>query len=183
MCVCFFLSGQKKKRKEGKIIMAAVAEKPKTKELDAIFIPHDITDRQSWYSENVPIFNNMTNIDQDVGYIKPIIDYDEFKNRCYENCNQLSLTFPENCKWFCDYKTNLKLDSVKFAKEACPSRDAACCKKEAKDNDFAYLYCIGTKDLFRNNPMTYRVQTLFYIVLFLSIAFLFLCFICIWIFL
>jgi hypothetical protein len=172
---CFFFIGKKKKERviKAKAMGKAVkkhTKRPKTDDLDAIFIPHDVMDRQSWYAENVPVFNNLSNIDQQVGYIKPLIDYDEYKKRCYTNCDQLELIFPENCKWFCDYKTDLKRNSVQYAKQACPTGDKSCCKEVAKDNDLAYLYCINAKDLYRVNPS--RDRTLFYILLFISLTFI-----------
>ena len=45
-------------------------------ELDVIFERKNIYDRQSWYNESAPIFNNLEILDEDRGYKKPLINYD-----------------------------------------------------------------------------------------------------------
>jgi hypothetical protein len=143
-------------------------------ELDVIFERKNIYDRQSWYNESAPIFNNLEVLDEERGYKKPLINYDLYTKECYANCDQLDIRVRQNCYWFCDFRKMLELGSVDYARKACPLRDKRCCKAVAKDNDFAYLNCIGAKDLYPLVPDSFRKKMIIFIILSVSIFFVFL---------
>jgi hypothetical protein len=143
-------------------------------QLDVIFERKNVYDRQSWYNESAPIFNNLEVLDEDRGYKKPLIDYEKYKTQCYLNCDQLDIRYKENCYWQCDFRKLLREGSIDYAKKACPLRDKRCCKRVAKDNDFAYLYCIGATDLYPLAPKPFRQKMILFIVLSISIFFIFL---------
>ena len=143
-------------------------------ELDVIFERKNVYDRQSWYSESAPIFNNLEVLDEDRGYKKPMLDYDKFKKECYLNCDQLDIRYRDNCYWQCDFKKLLTTGSIDYAKKKCPLGNRNCCKKVAKDNDLAYLYCINAKDLYPLAPKSFRQNMILFIVMSFCIFFIFL---------
>ena len=125
-------------------------------ELDVIFQRKNVYNRQSWYSESAPIFNNLEVLDEDRGYKKPMLDYDKFQKECYLNCDQLDIRYRDNFYCQFDFKKLLTTGSIDYAKKKFPLGNRKCCKKIAKDNDLAYLYCINAKDLYPLAPKSFH---------------------------
>lgn len=140
----------------------------------SVFSPENMRYLEKNWVENNGVFNSLMNINLSKGYNYPILDYNEYKQRCLENCQVINPKDREGCRSYCVQFVDNFVDNIKFAKEKCPGGDSMCCKREAKDNDFAYFYCINQTDPFlstvRNDSPLLKI---IYILLCLLVFFVF----------
>jgi len=61
---------------------------------------------------------------------------------CLIDCHIFGLDNERQCDQYCYEITDQFQTSILFANDQCPLHDPVCCKTYARDNDFAYLFCI-----------------------------------------
>ena len=61
---------------------------------------------------------------------------------CLKDCHIFGGMNEKECDRYCYSMASDFQSAIYFARDQCPSFDPHCCKEKAKDNDFAYLYCI-----------------------------------------
>jgi hypothetical protein len=97
---------------------------------------------QSIYKWNtLPLFGNLIDIDEYGGTITAFFyDFDRVEKQCNQDCS--TLHNPKNCTEYCSRLKKFYYDALSFASQECPTGNKDCCKKTAKNNDYAYLACI-----------------------------------------
>lgn len=139
----------------------------------SVFSPENIRYLEKNWVENNGVFNSLLNVNLSKGYNYPILNYSEYKQRCMENCEVINPKDREGCRSNCEQFVDNFVDNIKFAKEKCPRGDPLCCKREAKDNDFAYFYCINQTNSFPPVRNESPLLKIIYILLCLMIFFVF----------
>jgi len=121
-------------------------------------------------------FGNLVDIDPSKGTMIPIVKGDRWLNKCLTNCNIVPDKDENKCREYCRSRNHLRNHYNSYAKTACPSGDAICCKYAAQDNDFAYMMCAPERDkqTYKPNiPLTFFI----FVIALLSLVFLYFLFI------
>jgi hypothetical protein len=122
------------------------------------------SDNQRW--DSFQIFGNLFNLNLERGSVEPILEYDEYYKKCTKNCELFDAEINKACTSKCQRSINEMRYSNDFAKKKCPNGDPKCCKRVAKDNDFAYFACIGKKNF---NTIDRPKSNIFIIAIIISI--------------
>jgi len=122
-----------------------------------------------------PVFGNLIDLHPKKGTITPILNTNLYHQKCVDNCNIFNEEEKNKCKEYCHFLIDKTKEATEFAKNSCPSGDKICCKQIAKDNDIAYLNCIGQQEFLDSsakNPA--RFLFFFFLIIILIIIFLYL---------
>ena len=104
-----------------------------------------LTQNLNWKSDS--LFKNINiNMNMENGTIEPLLDGTKILNICKSNCEIFDKYEQKECLQYCKNYTDSFFMSNDFAKKKCPNGDHYCCKKESKDNDFAYFICTNRKN-------------------------------------
>lgn len=128
-------------------------------------------DNKNWLYFNR--FSNLIDVNLEKGTFMPIIDYERKLNVCKNNCDFFNKKDYDICIQDCKNSIDLEIKSIDFAKNKCPNGDFKCCKNAAKDNDFAYLYCINQKNFDYKFRISKKAFIAILITLILFLIFLF----------